>query len=271
MRAVKTFFLGLAGVCLLAVALSAQPADQSSSSDRELREYLPGDIVHIMIEAPIDTARIDAVMPDGSQVQLGFDARSSLWHGYWEIPPGFKKGLYIAKLTATDVAGFSFEGKTSAFRITEPVLALMTKMTNGESGETAALPHSRRTVVAPKAVPEAAPEVAPETKPEVRREIKPEVKPIVEQVERVPVKAPVKRVAQKVVRPKRMISVVTKGDADSDKARMVASVRTAMSRAEYEKARTQLKALLKTDPNNKEMKTILNRLEVVVRAKGTGQ
>ena len=267
MRSVKTFFLGLAGVCLLAAALSAQPADQFSASDRSLREYLPGDIVHIMIEAPIDTAKIDAVMPDGSQIQLGFDARSSLWHGYWEIPPGFKKGLYSARLIATDVAGFSFEGKTSAFRITEPVLALMTKITAGESGETAVLPHSRRAVANLEVTPEAVPEAAPEIKPEVRREIRPAVKPEIKPVQ----KAPVRRAAQKIVRPRKMISVVTKGDAASDKARLVAAVRTAMSRAEYEKARIQLKALLRTDPNNKEMKTILNRLEVVVRAKGGGQ
>jgi hypothetical protein len=253
MRSVKTLFLGLTGVWLLAVALSAQPADQLSASDRALREYLPGDIVHILIEAPLDTAKIGAVMPDGSEIQLGFDARSNLWHGYWEIPPGFKKGLYRARLIATDVGGYSFEGKTSAFRVTEPVLALLTRISSGENGEAPRLAHSRRAVfdlaVTPEVVPAARPVVA-----------RPKAKI-----------APVRRAALKAVRPKKMISVVTKGDSASKKAQLVAAVRAAMSQSDYETARRQLKALLKTDPKNKEMRTILNRLEVVVRAKGAGQ
>jgi hypothetical protein len=293
MRSVKTFFLGLAGVCVLAVAVSAQPVVQLSASDRELREYLPGDIVHILIEAPIDTTKIGAVMPDGSEIQLGFDARSSLWHGYWEIPPGFKKGLYRAKLFATDVAGFSFEGKTSTFRISEPILALMTRIGSVENGETAPPTYPRRAVVeaapevtqavvpavsrparrdlVPEVKPEAKPVLKPVSQPVVEQEVEPEFEPEIIPKEEPAVKRPVKRVAQKVVRPKKMISVVTKGDAASDKAQLVAAVRSSMSRSEYEKARNQLKALLKTDPDNKEMKTILNRLEVVVRAKGTGK
>ncbi|MBN3032613.1 MAG: hypothetical protein JW873_00775 [Candidatus Saganbacteria bacterium] len=271
MKFAKVLSLGLAGLFFLTAGAPAE-----TPRELALREYLPGDIVHILIDAPIDTASITAVMPDGSSVQLGYDARSNLWHGYWEIPPGFKKGQYRARLIASDVAGNTFEGKSSAFLIAEPVLALMTRIFTGE----APLPLARR---APGKL-EAAPELTAEAVPAARlpvRETKPLAQPAAEEVE-APARPVVKKVkpaakpaarapARKPEPRKQIVSVVTKADSSLNKAELAMAVRSAMSRAEYEKARSQLQALLRIDPNNREAKTILNRLEVVIRAKGTAK
>lgn len=53
------------------------------------------------------------------------------------------------------------------------------------------------------------------------------------------------------------------------KARLIVAARSYMAKFEYEKAKSELKALLKIEPDNREIKTIVNRLEAVIRAKGS--
>jgi len=279
MRFIKAFFLELTGILLLASALHAA-VYQVSPSDLGLRQYLPGDIVHLLIEAPYDTVQINAIMPDGQEIKLSYDDRSRLWHGYWEVPPAFKRGLYRAKLLARDVEGVEFEGTSAAFYITEPTLALMMKVSPQKPGAPLVLSSSEQYVIVPQAAVPAQPPVQPLTQTLTQPPAQTPAPPLSEEAT-VPqaawskavkpeVTPPVKQAAKKPAKlKKKLVSVITKGDARSAKINGVIAARAHMSMGEYENARIQLAALLKTDPDNQAVKTMLNRVAAVIRAKGT--
>ncbi|MFA6432137.1 MAG: response regulator, partial [Candidatus Margulisiibacteriota bacterium] len=88
------------------------------------RTYLPGDFVHVIVEAPVDTSQITAVMPDGTVTNLIQERGRNIWRGIWQVPINFPKGTYSAKLSAVDVSGNVFEGMTDVFTIGE--LAMIT-------------------------------------------------------------------------------------------------------------------------------------------------
>ncbi|MFA5887023.1 MAG: response regulator [Patescibacteria group bacterium] len=89
------------------------------------KEYLPGDFVHIIVESPIDTAQITATLPDGKILSLLHERRSNVWRGIWEVPVGFKRGNYFAKLSAVDISGNVFEGKSDSFTVGEIAMILL--------------------------------------------------------------------------------------------------------------------------------------------------
>ncbi|MBI5700475.1 response regulator [Candidatus Saganbacteria bacterium] len=100
------------------------------SRDDASKEYLPGDFVHIVVDAPADTAQITAVTPDGSIISLVQERRSTVWRGIWQVPINFRSGKFTAKLTAVDVAGNIFEGQTDSFSIKQlAVISLVSKGT----------------------------------------------------------------------------------------------------------------------------------------------
>ena len=93
--------------------ISAVPAQAPT------KEYLPGDFVQLVVDAPVDTAQISATMPDGSVISLVHERTSSLWRGIWEVPINFGKGTYSAKLRAIDLEGNVFEGLSDTFTINQ--------------------------------------------------------------------------------------------------------------------------------------------------------
>jgi CheY-like chemotaxis protein len=123
MRISRFRVLTAAFVLLFASLAVALPADLVTVSVNS-RTYLPGDFVHVVVEAPDDTAQISAALPDGSTANLVQDRRSNVWRGIWQVPIDFKRGTYSAKLTAIDVQGNPFIGQTDPFTIGE--LSLVT-------------------------------------------------------------------------------------------------------------------------------------------------
>lgn len=255
-----------------------------SSSDLGVREYLPGDIVHIVIEAPLDTSQVKAVMPDGDEITLNYDGRSNLWHGYWEVPSSFKKGIYQANLRATDVEGGHFEGISTAFYIGEPVLALMMRITATSEAPAGRLSEkeriarqravesarlakeeTRKKAMTEKMIEETA---GAQTEAEVAPPARPEVKTV---IKRAIIKRKIIKVAVRP-KPRRMARrTAAKEDFNVTKARLVVAARSYMAQFEYKKAMSELKALLKIEPDNKEVRVILKRLEAVIRAKENRQ
>lgn len=130
----RSAFLGFILVlCLLIFGVEAQIAPATDA-----RVYLPGDFVHVIVEAPVDTTQITAVMPDGNAISLIQGRRTNTWRGIWQVPINFKKGVYSAKLSAVDVKGDVFEGETDSFNVGEIALITLVSMTK-EAGEKPAL------------------------------------------------------------------------------------------------------------------------------------
>lgn len=115
------------------------------------RSYLPGDFVHVVVEAPVDTAQITATMPDGTTASLIQDRRTNVWRGIWQVPVDFKKGTYSASLTAVDVQGNVFNGQTDSFDIGE--LALITLVGKPTSEVAAAPKPALREIITAEAAP----------------------------------------------------------------------------------------------------------------------
>jgi len=86
-----------------------------SSFSLTAREYLPGDFVHIIVDAPLDTAQMSAVMPDGTIINMVQERRRTIWRGIWQVPLDFKQGTYSAKLSAIDLEGNVFDGLSDSF------------------------------------------------------------------------------------------------------------------------------------------------------------
>lgn len=97
---------------------------QAASPPTVARNYLPGDFVHIIVQAPSDTAQITATLPDGTVISLVQERRTNAWRGIWQVPLDFKKGEYTVKLSSIDVGGNVFDGETDSFNIGE--LAMIT-------------------------------------------------------------------------------------------------------------------------------------------------
>ncbi|MFA6169382.1 MAG: response regulator [Candidatus Margulisiibacteriota bacterium] len=126
MRCNRSIFIALI-FCLLIFGVSAQV---STSVDQKV--YLPGDFVHVIVDAPVDTTQISAVMPDGTIVNLIQGRRANLWRGIWQVPVDFGKGTYRAKLSAVDVRGNIFDGETNPFAIGELAVIAITRRVTPE-------------------------------------------------------------------------------------------------------------------------------------------
>jgi CheY-like chemotaxis protein len=119
------------------------------------RTYLPGDFVHVIVEAPLDTAQITAIMPDATLITLIQQRSSRVWRGIWQVPVDFKKGTYSASLTAVDVQGNVFTGQTDSFNVGELQLISLVGKPTKEAAPTIPLQETIKST-APAAVVEKA-------------------------------------------------------------------------------------------------------------------
>jgi len=145
-RQVSTLLLFLA-IFLLQVFSVQAPI----SSITNARTYLPGDIVHVIVDAPVDTVQITSTMPDGTIISLIQGRSTNIWRGIWQVPVDFKAGTYWAKLTAVDVKGDTFDGQTDPFTIGE--LAMITLVGKTPAPPAEKPPLSEKLTVAPAPAP----------------------------------------------------------------------------------------------------------------------
>jgi hypothetical protein len=238
--------------------LITQPAD-------EPKVYLPGDVVHIIVGAPPDTVRMVAEMPDGDQVNLGYEKRNFIWKGHWEVPMLMKKGTYQAKLTAVDVEGKTFTGETAPFIVGEPTLVTLIEMVEVKEGKKKSV-MPRPAVVAPTETAEEKPteeavieETAVEEAPALKAEVK-EVKRAVQKLK--PKKARSAKLKKTAFNKKQ------KEDKSAMKTKYIVAARYYMTKQDYAGAQAQLNSLYKMDPYDREVKRLLNRVNAVVKAEG---
>jgi hypothetical protein len=117
-------------------SVAVTPNPSLNAPDAAVRTYLPGDFVHVVVQAPVDTSQITATMPDDSVINLIQDRRSRVWRGIWQVPIDFKKGTYSANLSAVDVQGNMFTGQSDSFSVGE--LSLITLVGTSSKAATAA-------------------------------------------------------------------------------------------------------------------------------------
>lgn len=252
--------------------------------------YLPGDLVHIVVGAPSNVVQIITTMPDGQRISLDFERRTHTWHGHWEVPYGFKKGSYLANLIATDVEGKIFEGATNSFYIGEPALVTLIGITSTK--ETARQEQAAKKIAAEAEIlaqeakakqakellgrrPVAREEgpVVKEEEPAVEEkaaEVKEEIRPRAKPTTRPRPAAQPARSVKKTPRPK-PAAVQPKESTVVFKVRLITIARSYIATREYDKAKEKLKALLKVDPENREIKSLFNRLEEVISAQEVKQ
>ncbi|MBN3033688.1 MAG: response regulator [Candidatus Saganbacteria bacterium] len=133
MRNWRLFLLVSCAVFLILAPVAPAAQDQALFSPRlSVRTYLPGDFVHLVVQAPVDTSQITATLPDGAVVNLIQDRRTNIWRGIWQVPDNFAKGTYSADLTAVDVQGNVFSGQTDAFDVGELKLITLVGMASPE-------------------------------------------------------------------------------------------------------------------------------------------
>lgn len=225
------FGFGLLLCCLLPLSAGAEAPDNGgiSTVTFSVLKYFPGDVVHLVVDVPPDVVSVTATMPDGEQLNLGFSLRSRVWHNYWEVPAGFKKGGYTAKLRAVDVAGRVFEGESDLFYIGEPSLPMIMKLATTKEVRTYQPEVAERKV---------------ERKPSAQ---KPQL------AKSKPKPAKKARVRRPVASPSRM--------------RLMVEAREQLFRQDYGKLQNRLDALLKIDPGNNEIRTMRNKAAKGIKIK----
>jgi len=229
---------------MMVSAVLSQEKFSVSQAGYGTKTYLPGDLVHFVVGAPSNVVEVIAATPDGQRIVLDFERRTHTWHGLWEVPYGFTKGSYTANLIAVDVEGKSFEGMTNPFFIGEPALITLIGLGTREGTAVQERP-ARRITKAPTAVEE---EIVEEEVPQIKY-----------------VPAPPRpssgQAKKKVVRKPAEI------DPNLLKARLITAARSFIAQQEYSKARAELKSLLKIEPENSEIRSVMNRLDSVVKAR----
>lgn len=219
--------------------LALLPLVNSALAARAIKEYMPGDFVHVMAEAPIDTSKLQGIMPDGASVELVHDRRAKIWHGMWQVPLNFPRGTYSAKIQAVDIEGNFFEGETTPFIITEPSLVMLVEKPVVASRETRVTRET--TTTTQQTIIRADLPAAPETPGEKRA---------------------VKRPAKKV----KIVSVPSKQDLNLAKAKHTTYTRYYLEKMDYKSAREELKLLVKLDPANADLKKMLKRINKLIEA-----
>ncbi len=245
-----------------------------SEAGTPAKKYFPGDIIHLVVQAPIDTDTLSALMPDNRTIKFTYEPPTNLWHGYWEVPQGFKKGSYTANLVAMDFDGNTFEGLTSTFFIGEPVVQtaglspseeaslkeqqakklaaealLLAEESQQKLGQAQAMLKGQENAAA---VTRTAPVVAA---------VQPAVKPVNAAIPKSKqVAAKPKRVA---ARPKRVATMITENEI---RLALITKARTYIINHDYGKAKEQLLALLKLQPDDTNIKLMLNRIEAIIKS-----
>jgi hypothetical protein len=215
---------------------------------RATKQYLPGDFVHIIVDAPVDTASITSILPNGEQVELAHDRRANIWHGLWQVPIGFKPGTYTAGLQARDIEGNMFEGETSPFIIGE--LSLITMIKISASTEARARTENREQTSRRLEVETAKLAVQPKPAPPPKKK-----RP---SLARKPRPAPRKKMV--------LVEVLGKNkELNLKKAKLLTTTRYYMEKMDFDTVRSLLKSLVAIDPANKEYQKMLRRVEVVIK------
>ena len=210
----------VAGIVLMLALAQPALAQTLTSASFGVLKYFPGDVVHIVVDAPPDVIRVTALMPDGEQLNMSFSRRAGVWHNYWEVPPGFKKGGYTAKLRAVDVEGRVFEGDSELFYVGEPTLPMIMQI----------MPTKEARALRPPAVKKEAAK-----KKKIAQ--KPKPKP--------------KKVKKAAVKPK---------PQPVDRIRLIVEARENLFREEYGKLKGKLDTLLRIDPDNNEIRSMRKRI-----------
>jgi len=151
---IRHWAFGLSVILLFfasSLALAAPAALGNPALDA--RTYLPGDFVHVVVEAPVDTSQITAIMPDGTPVTLIQERRTNVWRGIWQVPVDFKKGSYSASLTAVDVQGNVFTGQTDTFDVGELALVTLVGKPSPEAAAAAQPKPPIREIITSEAAP----------------------------------------------------------------------------------------------------------------------
>ena len=135
MRTLRLFCTGLVLIlCLSYASAVLGQADFTIPRAREMgKEYLPGDFVHVIVEAPLDTVQINVVMPDSKILSMVQDRGTNIWHGLWQVPVKFKSGRYTANINAVDVEGEVFSGQTDTFVVGRLALISLTRKSTLEA------------------------------------------------------------------------------------------------------------------------------------------
>lgn len=254
--------------CLGALALAEEASYQPQ---REIKKYFPGDYVHVMVDAPSDTAKITAVMPNGDMIELVHDRRAGIWTGLWQVPIGFKTGSYSADLQASDIEGNKYSGLTSPFIIGELTMITMIQKPVTPEAETPVQQDQRLSretaLLAAKAVtPIPHPQVPP------AKVVQPKPVRPAPRIAPPPAKKKVVIAAKKKVRPARPKAAVNfveakeKTDLNLTKAKIVTNARYYMERMDFNKVQSQLRTLVKIDPHNQQYRKMLQRVNTVVKA-----
>jgi hypothetical protein len=288
--------------CLGPRAAATDEAKPTYEPVREIRRYFPGDYVHILVSAPLDTAKITGIMPNGDTIELVHDRRANVWTGLWQVPIGFKSGSYSAELQASDIEGNKYTGLTSPFIVGELTLITMIKKqvtpeaeTPVEQGqrmsrETAILAAKAVTPIPHPIVPSAKvetptkaevpanvivappkPQPKPTPKPQPKPQPKPEPVPVQQVIVPPPAKKKVALATKKkarTLRPKPAVNFVEareKSELNLAKAKIVTSARYYMERMDFGEVQSQLRTLVKIDPHNQQYKKMLQRVDTVIK------
>ncbi len=300
----KTGLIVLALICFAALAAAQTPTYQPAQ--REIKKYFPGDYVHVMVDAPQDTAKITAIMPNGDIIELVHDRRLGIWTGLWQVPISFKAGSYAADLQASDIEGNKYSGHTSPFIVGELTMVTMiqkqvTPETPAQQGErmaretallaiqpeapaqpevapqpTAPAPTTTTTTTQPQAPKPAPKPVAPKPAPQPKappvvtpKTLPPEVAPVIVVKQQPAAPAVKKKVVKAVVRPKKQLKFVAVDNSrelNLTKAKLVTTARYYMEKMDFAQVQGQLNTLVKIDPKNKEYKKMLQRVNKVIEA-----
>jgi hypothetical protein len=233
--------------CLLLTVLLIVPpvhADEplSFTGSGTPKAYLPGDVVHVVVASPPDTVKVVTVMPDSKRLELDFERRTYSWHAYWEVPFGFKKGTYNAKIMATDVEGRMFEGVTGNFYIGEPALVTMIgRQVSAETGGNG--------------------------EKELIKKMQAEIAYLYQAMKERPAATELTKVMTKTVPRPTAAARRSKVNLSARKAALVARAKAYLDRGDYERAQTQLTAAARLDPNDRPLGAFLGRLRAIVKAR----
>jgi hypothetical protein len=239
-----------------------------SEAGTPAKQYFPGDIIHLVVQAPIDTDHLSALMPDNRTVKFSFEPATNLWHGYWEVPANFKKGSYNANLVAVDFDGNTFEGMTTAFFIGESAV----QMANLSPTEEATLKEQQAKKLAAEALilAEESQEKLSQARALMPEKVAAETKPAPQAVVAAapPAEKPIKTAAVKpTVKPrKKAVAAMTKEDLNITRLKLITKARAYMLDHNYEKAKEQLLVLLKLSPDDAKIKLMLDRVEAIIKS-----
>jgi hypothetical protein len=249
----------LAGCCLVAVGWAAAvQATNEAIAQREVKIYFPGDFVHIIVEAPPDTAALGCLMPNSDRLELIHDRRSGVWHGLWQVPVGFPSGTYTAVLEAQDMQGEMFSGETVPFIIGELTMIMIAKQGAAplrpsvwraeRPGASEPEPVRRPRVAEPEGA--AAPPVTEDIRPRAKKQA-----------------GKTAWRARRPVKRKKMsfVEVFARRELSESESRLVTTTRYYMEKMEFNKVKDSLTSLVRLAPSDRHYRLMLRQVEKIIQ------